>query len=148
MAQSFTSLHYHIVFSTSNRTAQIKDTIQNRLFQYIGGMVKKLGGHGATVGGMSDHIHLLANLPPTICVSDAVRKIKACSSKWIHETFPAFEDLTWQPGYSAFSVSESNMEKVRQYIVNQETHHRKRTFDEELNELLSRHGLKLPQGIG
>ena len=86
MGHSYTALYYHIIFSTKNRTAQITANIHSRLYDYVGGIVKGENGTLIVANGMPDHVHLLAVFHATTCVADMVRRIKANSSKWIHET--------------------------------------------------------------
>ena len=107
----------------------------------MGGICRKENGQLFAAGGTADHVHLLASIHPSVSVSDMLRKVKASSSKWIHETFPEHKGFAWQEGYGAFSVSQSNVEQVRRYIEQQEEHHRHISFDEEFIEFLERHGL-------
>jgi putative transposase len=92
-------------------------------------------------GGMFDHVHLYASLPSTICIADFVNAVKSNSSRWIHESFAQLRHFAWQEGYGAFSVSKSEEGKIVRYISNQESHHRKRDFKEELIGLLDKHGI-------
>ena len=94
---------------------------------------------------MSDHLHLLASLNRQMSVSDALQEIKSNSSRWIHETFPKLNRFAWQNGYAAFSVSFSHIDYVKRYIQNQERHHQKRTFKEELLLLLKEHQVVFDQ---
>jgi putative transposase len=89
-----------------------------------------------------DHVHLLLSLPPAISIAKAMQLIKGGSSKWVHETFPEQRLFRWQEKYGAFSVSVSQLDKIREYIRNQEEHHRKMTFQEEFLALLKKHGLE------
>ena len=139
---SFTNLNYHIVFATKERRTLLDADVLKRLGEYAGGIVRGMKGHLIALGGTSDHIHLAAVLHPQIAVSDAVRDIKANSSKWIHETFPQLGEFAWQDGYSAFSVSRSVLPQVVQYVERQAEHHHKMTFKEELIALLKRHGVE------
>ncbi len=141
MPQSFACLHYHVVFGTKDRSAQITKTVQQRLYDYMGGIVRSSDGVLVSAGGTSDHVHLLLSLPRGMSVADAVRRIKANSSKWIRQTFSTHGTFGWQTGYGAFTVSFSKVSQVRRYIENQEQHHRTRTFDEEVMDLLTRHSL-------
>ena len=93
-------------------------------------------------GGMFDHIHLYVSMPSTISIADFVNAVKANSSRWIHESSSRMRGFAWQEGYGAFSVSKSEESKVVRYISNQEEHHRKRTFKEELTALLEKHGIE------
>ena len=141
MGHSYTALYYHIVFSTRNRAPQITVDIQTRLYDYIGGIIKGESSTLIVAGAVPDHVHLLVALPATTCVADMVRRIKANSSKWIHETWPARRDFAWQSGYGAFTVSRSSLDDVRAYIDNQEMHHARLSFEEEFVAFLKRHGL-------
>ena len=141
MPQTFTQLHYHVVFSTKNREPLLTADIRERVWDYLGGAVRGEGGMPILVGGMPDHVHLLATLPQTQAVADIVRKLKAGSSGWAHEQFPD-ANLWWQTGYAAFTVSHSGVEKVQKYIAGQEEHHRTTTFQDEFRLFLRRHGLE------
>jgi len=115
---------------------------REKLYAYMHGIVENLGGRLHRAGGTADHIHLLAELKNDVSVAEAVGKIKANSTKWIHEEFADSHNFAWQTGYAAFSVSVSAMDDVIRYIDNQEEHHRKTTFEEELAEFLKRHGIQ------
>jgi putative transposase len=141
MPQSFASLHVHVVFSTKSRAPLIAGDVAPRLYDYIGGIVRARGCVLAAAGGVADHVHLLCSLGREISVAEALRDIKANSSKWIHETFPNERAFAWQAGYGAFAVSYSNVPTVKRYIANQAEHHRTRTFQEEFIALLRRHNL-------
>jgi putative transposase len=138
MARTYTNLLYHIIFSTKNRRPWIHPQIRQRLYQYCGGIVSGLGGVGLQIGGVEDHLHALASLPPTLTVADFIGKLKANSSIWMKDFSPVF---AWQAGYAAFTVSKSQVLTVRQYIVNQEAHHKKFSFEEEWDKLLKAHGI-------
>ena len=136
MAQSYTNLIYHIVFSTKNREPLITAETQPRLYEYIGGIIRNKGGIMLEIGGMSDHLHVLAKLRPDNSLSNILRDLKANSTGWMHKVFPEMRDFSWQNGYGAFTVSASQVEKVRQYIIKQEQHHAKISFKEEFIKLL------------
>jgi putative transposase len=142
MPQSFTCLSYHIIFSTKDRVPSIADEIQDRLYQYIGGVIRAADGVLLLAGGTADHIHLLASISKQQSISDALRNIKTNSSRWVHETFPKHQAFQWQSGYAAFSVSYSNVADVKAYIGNQAEHHRKTTFKEEYIAFLKRHDIQ------
>lgn len=141
MAHTYTNLLVHAVFSTKDRRPDLDAAVRSRLFPYLGGIVQSLHGKALIVNGTDDHVHTLLSLPATLAAADVMRAIKANSSRWVHETWPAKRDFAWQAGYGAFSVSHSNLEAVRKYIANQEEHHRRMTFQEEHLELLKRHGI-------
>ena len=139
MAHSYTNLIFHIVYGTSERRPFIDEEFQPRLYEYVGGTIRGLKGISLEIGGVEDHIHILAKLPPTITVSDFLEKLKANTSKWAKSVRRGFG---WQDGYAAFTVSESQVERVRQYIQNQRKHHAKSSFRDELIALLEAHGVK------
>ncbi len=140
MGQSFTSLTVHVIFSTKDRRPLITPDLRQRLFDYIGGIVRKNNGQLLAAGGTADHVHLLVALHPQTAVADMVRLIKANASKWVRQTVGK-SDFAWQTGYGAFSVSHSNREDVRRYIATQEEHHQRVSFDEEWVAFLKRHDI-------
>jgi REP element-mobilizing transposase RayT len=143
MPQSFVSLHHHLIFSTKDRVPLISAEVQPRLFEYIGGILRAEGSALEAAGGTADHVHLLVSLDKRMSISEALRIIKAGSSRWIHETFPdSLSGFTWQAGYGAFAVSHSHREKVRAYLSRQAEHHRKVTFQDEFLAFLRRHGIE------
>lgn len=137
MAHTYTSLLTHFVFSTKDRIPMITDEIKPELHAYLGGLVKELKGKPIKINGMNDHIHLLMSLPPTVSTSDAMRFIKANSSKWVSEKFD--KPFEWQKGYGAFSVSRSIMDAVAKYIEHQLEHHQKFDFRTEFVALLRKY---------
>jgi len=106
MPRSYTNLIYHIVFSTKNRQPLITLEREERLYEYIGGIIRGLGGILLIINGVEDHVHILAKLRPDKALSDVLRELKAGSSGWMHEVFPDASEFSWQNGYGAFSVSE------------------------------------------
>jgi putative transposase len=142
MANTYTSLHYHVVFSTKNRVPDIAQNIEQRVWAYIGGIARKHKMTALQVGGVEDHIHALVTAPPIYAPSQIAQFLKGESSKWIHEEFREMRGFGWQDGYGAFTVSKSNIPDVVRYIQNQREHHRKKTFQEEYRELLEKHGVE------
>ena len=138
---TFSKLLYHIVFSTKHRRRDIDANIQERLYEYIGGVIRKIDGSLIEIGGVEDHVHILAHLAAKKSVSDSIRDIKTNSSKWMNEISDTYRRFGWQKGYGAFTVSFSQVEPVRNYIQNQHEHHRVKTFKEEFIELLKRHNI-------
>jgi putative transposase len=138
---SFHQLMYHIVFATKYREKVLQKSFREQVYEYLGGTLRQSDGHLIEVGGVKDHVHLLANISPTVAVSVALRELKASSSKWINEQRFIAGAFRWQKGYAAFSVSASQCENVRAYIQNQEVHHRRMTFQEEYERLLEKHGI-------
>jgi len=143
MGHSYTNLLYHIVFATKDRRPLLMPPIAARLHAYLGGGIRDEGGTALIVNGTPDHVHILAGLRQDKALSDVIRSIKANASKWIHQTFASQRSFAWQTGYGAFTVSEPQVEKVRRYIVDQEIHHRKKSFEEEFAALLRAHGVSL-----
>ena len=139
MPSTHTSLHYHLIFATKHREPSIAKKWRPELHSYLGGIVKGLGAHPQGIGGIADHVHLLVSLKPTACLSDFMRELKKSSPAWIRESkCPGFQ---WQEGHAAFTVSASARDSVRQYIANQEEHHRTKSFREELVEFLEKSGV-------
>lgn len=138
---TYSNLNYHIVFSTKNRKTFLKGEVFERLCQYIIGICNRSKAKLFIVNGISDHIHLAISLNPDTKISDFMRRLKANTSKWIHETFLELEDFGWQDGYSVFSVSYSGLNKVIEYIKNQQKHHKQMDFKEELIALFKRHNI-------
>ncbi len=145
MPQSFTCLHYHLIFSTKNRVPAISPDLEPRLYDYIGGILRSEKSTFLAAGGMPDHVHLLCSLSKELAVAEALRLIKANSSKWIHETFPQHGGFAWQAGYGAFAVSYSHLDSVRRYIAGQVEHHRGTTFQEEFLAFLRKHHIEFDE---
>ena len=142
MANTYTSLHYHIVFSTKNRERWITPDIEQRIWAYLGGIAKENKMTPIQIGGIEDHIHILLGAPATLAPSKIAQLIKGGSSAWIHDTFPKMRGFAWQDGYGAFTVSKSNVPDIRTYVQNQREHHRTKTFQEEYIALLQRHEIE------
>jgi len=136
MANTYTSLQYHIIFSTKAREPWLVPDIEQRVWSFIGGIARKHNMSALQVGGVEDHIHALVAAPATIAPFKIAQVLKGVSSKWIHEEFPSLEQFAWQDGYAAFTVSKSNITQVVSYIKNQREHHRNKTFQEEYVEFL------------
>ena len=139
MSRTFTNLLTHLVFSTKDREPLIRADMRGELHAYLGGLTRELRGKAFGINGTRDHVHMLVNLPPNVCVSDAMRFIKSNSSAWARDKWKRL--FAWQLGYGAFSVSKSNVPQVLRYIANQESHHRKVEFRDEFMELLRKHGI-------
>ena len=144
MPSTFTSLHYHVVFSTKERQRLIRDQWRTTLHSWLGGAVRTLGGVALSIGGVADHIHMLLGLRTTHAIADILRDIKSASSDWVHTELKD-RNFFWQEGYGAFTVSASSLDAVRNYIANQEEHHRTKSFQDEYRALLRRHGIKFDE---
>ena len=142
MGHSHTNLLYHVVFSTKGRQQWLDAETSSRLYQYLSGAIHSEGGVGISINGCPDHIHILAKLRQDKAVSDVLRTIKANSSGWIHRTFNSLRGFGWQNGYGAFTVSQSQVDKVQRYIANQQEHHQRVSFKEEFVALLEAHGIE------
>lgn len=142
MGQSLTRVQVHIVFSTKARRLWLDDERADRVYRYMNGIVEHHRCHLMRAGGMPDHMHLLVALHADVGVSEIVRLIKANSFKWIHETWRDLREFTWQSGYGAFSVSWSAVPAVVDYIDRQKENHAKRTFDQEIVQMLESHRLE------
>jgi putative transposase len=141
MPSTHLSLHYHLIFSTKNRVPFISKDWRANLHGYLGGIVKGLNGVPLAVGGIEDHAHLLIGLRAIHRLDYVLRDIKADSSGWVHKTIGQ-RKFEWQSGYLGLTVSPSQIERVRKYILNQEKHHRRKTFQEEYLELLQLSGVE------
>ena len=140
MPQSLSIVYLHLVFSTKERRPFLRDkTVRDSLHGYLGGISKKLDCPPILIGGVEDHVHLLCRCARTITQADWVKELKRVSNGWLKEQGHDYADFEWQGGYADFSVSQSNLEQVKRYIANQEAHHRKVSFQDELRELLRRH---------
>jgi putative transposase len=141
MGQSYTFLRYHVIVGTKDRRPLITPAIRTRLYDYIGGILKNENGRLLAAGGTANHTHLLISTHPQTSIAEIMRLVKTNSSKWVHATFPDQGDFAWQTGYGAFTVSHSTIEQVKRYIADQETHHRRVSFEEEFTAFLQRHGI-------
>ena len=126
----------HIIFSTQARLPYLKPEHRPTLFSYLAGIARSESSHVYEIGGIDDHVHVLVSLPRTQTLAKLVELLKKSSSKWLKTQSPALKPFAWQNGYGAFSVSASQIEGVRHYIRNQEQHHQKSTFQNELLVLL------------
>jgi REP element-mobilizing transposase RayT len=141
MGSTYLSLHYHLVFSTKNREPLIEQSWRERLHEYLGGTVRGLEGVSQGVGGIEDHVHLLVGLKATHCLADFMRELKKASSAWVHEEM-GVRAFAWQEGYAAFTVSATSREGVQAYIANQEEHHRRESYRDELVAMLEKAGVE------
>jgi REP element-mobilizing transposase RayT len=142
MSDSYTNLLYHIVFSTKDRRPLITTEYQARLYDYIGGTIRGVGGISLELNGTEDHVHLLVKLRPDHSLSDVLRDLKANASGWMHDVFPSLRNFSWQRGYGAFTVSQASVEEVRQYIARQRQHHQNVSFREEFIHFLKANGIE------
>ena len=132
MPGTYSQLLLHIVTSTKGRTPWISTAVAERLYPYIGGIVRAEKGVLYEIGGVEDHVHMYLRWRPDSTVSDLMRKVKSGSSKWMHETYPELATFAWQEGYSLFSVSKSQEDALKLYIKGQAAHHSTEDFKSEL----------------
>jgi putative transposase len=145
MSHTCIRLYAHIVFSTKHRQPLLAADLRPRLFAYMGGIFRELGAPALLVNGPADHVHNLICLPAVLSLADIMRVVKSNSSRWVHEQSPRLRGFAWQTGYGAFSVSQSDVDVVREYIANQEAHHRRRGFKEEFLSLLAEYGVEVDE---
>jgi len=131
MANTFSQIYIQTVFAVSNRLSLIKPEFKEDLHKYITGIIRNQGQKLICINGMSDHLHILIGLKPSIALADLVRDIKAESSTYVNKNKWIRGRFSWQEGYGAFSYGHLQLDTIIRYIQNQEKHHRRRTFKEE-----------------
>ncbi|MBX3474044.1 MAG: IS200/IS605 family transposase [Planctomycetes bacterium] len=141
MPGTYSQLLLHIVFSTKQRQPWLTDEITQRLYPYIGGIIRAEKGMLYAIGGVEDHVHMYLRWKTDGTISDLMRTVKARSSKWVHETFATHAAFAWQEGYGVFSVSKSQEDAVKKYIAGQREHHKQEEFKSELVQLFRLHGI-------
>ena len=142
MANTYTSLHYHLIFSTKNREHWIRPDIEQRIWEYLGGIARQNGMKALQIGGIEDHVHVVLAIPAPLALSKGLQLLKGASSKWIRETFPDLTTFQWQDGYGAFTVSKSHLPEVVDYVAQQREHHKHQTFQDEYRTWLHKHGIE------
>jgi putative transposase len=141
MPQSLSAVYIHLVFSTKHRQPFLHDKeLRKDLHSFLGGTTKTLECPPILVGGVEDHVHLLARFGRTITQADWVKELKRVSNLWLKDQ--GINSFEWQGGYADFSVSQSSLEQVKSYIANQEQHHAKLTFQDEVRALLRKHEME------
>ena len=138
MSGTFSQIYIQVVFAIKGRNNLISKSWKDELYKYIAGIIKGKGQKPIIVNGMPDHIHIFIGLKPSKAISDLVRDIKNNSTNFINEKKLVKGKFSWQEGYGAFSYSHSQIENVYNYILNQEEHHKKRTFREEYIDFLKK----------
>lgn len=145
MPGTYSQILLHVVFSTRAREARLRPDLAERLYPYLGGIIRAERGLLYGIGGVADHVHLYLRWRPDDSISDLMRTVKARSSRWIHETFPAQASFAWQEGYAVFSVSPSQEEAVKKYIAGQAQHHQHEDFKTELLRILRAHRVEFDE---
>jgi len=141
MGHTYSNNLYHIIFSTKDRCGLLMDKNREEVHRYITGIIRNLDCSLLKINSVTDHAHLLCKIKPSVSVSDFINKFKSNSSRWMKERFELPYKFQWQSGFSSFSVSESAVKSVMQYIENQQEHHRVVSFEEELKSFLDKHGI-------
>ncbi len=136
MPQSLASILVHLVFSTKHRQPFIKPEIEEELFKYMSGIFREYESPVIAINGAEDHVHILVSLSRKIALSDLLEKVKKSSSKWIKTKGENYRNFYWQNGFGAFSIGQSGVEALKEYIAKQKEHHRKKTFQDEFREFL------------
>jgi putative transposase len=142
MAHTYRNHYFHLIWSTKKRQPFIDTSYQERLYQYIGGIIRKHGANLIEIGGVSDHVHLLIMLGNLDHYSALIRMIKADSSRWVHKEWKDKQNFAWQDGYGSFAISYSHTDAVREYIKTQEDHHKKVSFETEYIHILEKNGVE------
>jgi putative transposase len=139
MPQSLSYLLVHVVFSTKDRAPLITPVIRDELHAYLATVARNAGCDCYRAGGTADHVHLALNLSRTITAAKLIETLKTSSTKWLKTQ--SIANFAWQNGYGAFSVGPKNLQPLLHYIEDQEAHHKKRTFQEELRVFLNEYGI-------
>ena len=138
MAGTFTQLYIQVVFAVKGRSSLLQKPWRDEVFKYMAGIIKNQGQKPIIVNGIADHAHLFIGQKPSIALSDLIRNVKKSTTKFINEQKWVRGRFAWQEGYGAFSYGHSQVETVYNYILNQEEHHRKKTFRDEYLEFLEK----------
>lgn len=142
MANTFSQIYVHIIFSTKGRNKLILTSFRDELFKYITGIIKRKGQVPLAVNGTADHVHIFTGMKPEKAISDLVRDVKHFSTRFINDNKLSQVKFYWQEGYAAFSYSHSQIDAVIKYIINQEKHHKTKSFQEEYRELMEKFNVK------
>ena len=135
---TFSQIYIQVVFAVKDRDALIATSWEERLYQYITGIVQNKGQKMLAINGMPDHIHFFIGMKPSCCLSDLVREVKKASNEMINENKLSKFKFNWQEGYGAFSYSHSHIDNVAKYVMNQKEHHKKISFKEEYIDFLKK----------
>jgi putative transposase len=142
MPHSYNKIWIHAIWATKERAPLIKNTsVEQKVYKYISEQLKEQGCPVRIINGMPDHIHCLFLLSPQKSIAEVIKQIKGSSSHFVNQNNLISEKFAWQTGYAAYSVSESSVEKVFEYIKNQKSHHHKKTFQQEYDGFLKLYGL-------
>jgi putative transposase len=143
MAQTLSFNLVHVVFSTKDLRALIRDDVAATLHAYLAATARELGCECFRVGGMADHVHLAIRLRPTKVASKIVSEIKTSSSAWVKTQ--GVQSFAWQRGYGLFSVSPADINALVKYIDEQKAHHDRRSFQDEMRVLLAKYHVEFDE---
>lgn len=141
MPHSFNKIWIHAIWSTKERLSLIHPTVETKIHQFIAQQLREQGCPVRIINGMPDHIHCLFLLSPQKSIAEVIKQIKGSSSHFVNQNNLIAEKFAWQTGYAAYSVSESIVDKVFQYIQNQKQHHAKKTFQQEYDDFIKLYNL-------
>lgn len=139
MANTYTELNYHCIWSTKGRAPLIQPEIEDNIWRLLAATASKHDMHIKRAGGIENHVHVLVEVPKSMSVSEAMKRLKGGSSNAINEAELMVEKFSWQDGYGAFTVSSSKLKDVTQYIRNQREHHQTQSFEDEYLAFLNKH---------
>jgi putative transposase len=142
MSHSYNKIWIHAVYATKLRAPLIHNKVENKIYDHKKAQLIEMGCPVRIINGMPDHVHLLFLQNPKMAITDILKQVKGNTSHWINEQNIIAEKFAWQTGYAAYSLSESQLEKVYKYILNQKQHHIEKTFSQEYRDFILLHGLK------
>lgn len=146
MSQSLAQIYLHLIFSTKNRAPFLKEReLRERAQAYLAGICRNHDSPSIIVGGVEDHVHILCRMSKNIAPKDLIREVKSDSSAWIKVQQTSLANFYWQGGYGAFSVSPGHVDQLREYIADQENHHRTETFQEEFRRICQKYGVEIDE---
>lgn len=146
MSQSLVQIYLHLVFSTKHRKPFLRDcAFRQRVHAYLTGICRNLNCPSIQTGGVEDHVHILCRFGKGIVVQDLLRDLNRDSSIWVKTEMPSLAEFHWQLGYGAFSASPSHVDELKEYIANQEEHHRRETFQDEFRRICQKYGVQIDE---
>ena len=140
MPTSYNKIWIHAIYATKDRQPLIWDNVEQLIYNHMRDQLLAMNCPVRIINGMQEHVHLLFLLNPQVALTDVLKQVKGTTSHWVNEQDMIKEKFAWQGGYAAYSVSESQLEKVYIYILNQKQHHKKKSFAEEYEEFIKVHG--------
>jgi len=142
MANSYSQIYIQVVFAVKYRECLILQNWEEKLYQYISGIIRNKGQKLIAINGMPDHLHLFIGLKPDCCLSDLIREVKKASNEWINENKLTAGKFYWQEGFGAFSYSQSQIDSVVKYVLNQKEHHKNKSFRDEYMDFLKKYTIE------